>query len=136
MKKTLRTILYIVAAYHILLGLIGIFFKDYAVWAAKNFFSFNLTMDPQVYWVLNPFAAYVLIFGIFMALAATDPVKYKNIIYAGILLFAVRIIQRLIFAFSATEGLKSITNPTQNITHLVVVAVIGGTLLVLTQKTK
>lgn len=125
MKKILQSILYLVAAYHILLGLIGIFFKTYAIEAAKLFFSFNLTLTPQVYWILNPFATYVLFFGIFMAIAASDPLKYKNVIYAGIGLFALRIIQRVIFIFTASSEMVSVVSPIQNIIHIIVVAILG-----------
>ncbi|MDO8659828.1 MAG: hypothetical protein Q7K54_04500 [Candidatus Parcubacteria bacterium] len=134
MKKTLSIILSFVAFYHIIIGLIGIFFKDYAVWAAKTFFSFNLTMSPQIEWILNPFAAYILIFGVFMAVAATNPEKYKNIIMVGVVLFAIRIIQRLIFIFSASDALKSIASSTQNIIHIIIVAIIGAAMLGLTMK--
>lgn len=129
MKKALQLILYLVAAYHILLGLVGIFFKGYAVEAAKLFFSFNLTLTPEIYWILNPFAAYVLFFGIFMVVAATDPLKYRNIIYVGVGLFALRIIQRLFFAFTASADLISVVNPAQNILHIVVVAILGVAML-------
>ena len=40
-----------------------------------------------------------LVFGLFMALAARDPVKFKNVIYVGVVLFAIRVLQRIFFFF-------------------------------------
>ena len=78
--KWLKGLLWFGAAYHVLLGLLGIFAKNSVVTFAKMFYNFNLTLDPQTYWILNPLAAYMLVFGLFMAVAATDPAKYKNVI--------------------------------------------------------
>ncbi len=132
--QALKIVIWIVAVYHIILGLLGIFAKDYAVSLAKAFFNFNLTFNDQMYWVINPFSAYVLIFGVFMAVAATDPSKYKNIIYAGIGLFAIRIIQRVLFYFTAPETLISSVDPIRNIIMILVVAIIGIAMFFLVKK--
>lgn len=134
--KWLKGLLWYVAAYHILLGLLGIFAKDFAVSLANWFFNFNLTITPEVYWILNPFSAYVLIFGVFIALAATDPVKYKNIIIVGVVLIAVRVVQRLVFFFQAPEGLIRSVDPTQNILAIVIIMVIGLAMYLLARKVK
>lgn len=135
-NKWLKGLLWFVAIYHILLGLLGIFAKDLAASLAGIFFNFNLTLTPEMYWVLNPFAAYLLIFGVFMALAASDPVKYKNVIFVGVALFAVRIVQRIVFFFAAPEGLISNTDPVRNILVLVVVSAIGLGMYLLAKKVK
>ena len=134
--KWLKGLLWFVAMYHIALGLLGIFFKESAVFVAKSFFNFNLTLTPEIYWTLNPFAAYLLIFGVFMALAATDPVKYKNIIFIGVALFAVRVVQRVVFFFAAPEGLISNMDPVRNILVLVVVSAIGLSMYLLAKRVK
>jgi len=134
--KSLKVLLWVVAVYHILIGLLGIFAKDTAVFIANNFFNFNLTLTDQMTWIINPFATYLLFFGVFMAVAAMDPKKYKNIIYAGIGLFALRIIQRIIFIVSAPEGLMSNVDPVRNVIAIAVVAVIGLSLFVLAKKLK
>jgi hypothetical protein len=135
-NKALKILLWIVAVYHIGLGLLGIFAKDFAVTLAKNFFNFNLTLTDQIYWIINPLAAYILVFGIFMALAAKDPSKYKNVIFVGVALFAVRVIQRLVFFVTAPEGLVNNIDPTKNIIMLVVVAAIGIAMFVMAKKVK
>lgn len=133
-EKILKILLWFVAVYHILLGLLGIFAKETAVFIANNFFNFNLTLTDELLWVINPFATYLLFFGVFMAVAGMNPKKYKNIIYAGVGLFAVRVIQRIIFVVSAPEGLISNVDPIRNVLAIVVVAVIGLSMFFLTKK--
>ncbi|OGI10104.1 MAG: hypothetical protein A3I68_05965 [Candidatus Melainabacteria bacterium RIFCSPLOWO2_02_FULL_35_15] len=128
-NQFLQTILWFVAIYHIILGCIGIFAKDLTVVLARTFFNFNLILTDQISWVLNPFSAYLLIFGVFMALAATNPSKYKTIIYIGIALCAIRIAQRIFFFCSSPEGLINNVDPFKNMIVLAVVVVIGISML-------
>ncbi len=134
--KALKIILWIVAIYHIILGLLGIFAKDMAVYLANVAFNFNLTLNNEMLWVLNPFAAYLLIFGVFLAVSATNPQKYKSIIYAGIGLFALRIVQRIIFVIAAPEGLIANTSAVRNWVMMGIVAVIGLIMYLLVRKVK
>lgn len=134
--KSLKVVLWIVAVYHILLGLLGIFAKGSAVFIAKNLFDFNLTLNDQMMWVINPFVAYLLFFGVFMAVAAMDPKKYKAIIYAGVGLFALRIIQRIVFVAVAPAGLIGSASLMRNVVAIVVVAVLGLLMFFLTKKLK
>ncbi|MEK6893811.1 MAG: hypothetical protein AABX07_06450 [Nanoarchaeota archaeon] len=134
--KSLKVLLWIAAVYHIVLGLLGVFAKDATVYLANVAFNFNLTLNNEMLWVINPFAAYLLVFGVFMAVAATDPKKYKNIIYAGVGLFALRVIQRIIFVVSAPEGLISSVDPIRNTFAIAVVAVMGLSMFLLARKLK
>jgi len=133
-NKTLKVLLWFVAIYHILIGLLGIFAKDTAVFIAKNFFNFNLTLTPEMDWIINPFSAYVLIFGVFIAVIATDVKKYKNMIYVAVGLFALRVVQRIIFMISAPDSLISTIDPVRNIIAIGVVAVIGLFMFLLARK--
>ncbi len=128
----LKGLLLIVAIYHIALGLLGIFAKNLAVALARNFFNFNLALTDQIYWIINPFATYVLIFGFFMAVAASDPIKYKKVVYVGVALCTVRVAQRLAFFFIAPEGLVNNIDPIRNIIAIIVVSSIGIALFVMT----
>ena len=135
-KKGLKVLLWYVALYHILLGLLGIFAKGSAISLANWFFNFNLTVTPEIHWILNPFAAYVLIFGVFMAVAATNPVKYKNIILVGVALIAIRFIQRLVFFYEAPVELINSVDPTRNILAMAIIAAIGLAMYLLVKKVK
>ena len=134
--KSLRVLLWIVAVYHIVLGLLGVFAKDAAIYLANIAFNFNLTLNNEMLWVINPFSAYLLVFGVFMAVAATDPKKYKNIVYVGVGLFALRVLQRIIFVVSAPEGLISSVDPIRNAISIIVVAVMGLSMFLLARKLK
>lgn len=133
-NSLLKGILLFVGIYHITIGLLGFFMKDLAIYLARTFFNFNLTLTPQVYWIINPFAAYVFIFGIFMAVAATNPVKYKAVVNIGVALFAIRIAQRAIFFFTAPENLIAVTDPIRNLIALGIITIIGILMFVLSRK--
>src|SRR3989338_10682181 len=124
-----QILLYIIAIYHMALGIMGIFFKSQAVLIARSFFSFNLDYTSQIKWIINPFAAYVFIFGIFVWVAATNPSKYRLVIWAILGLFVIRVLQRGFFILFADPSLKAIVDPTQNLIHLLIVAAISVWLL-------
>lgn len=133
-KLSLKIILWVVSVYHILIGLLGIFAKEKAVFIAKSFFNFNLTLTPEMNWIINPFTAYILVFGFFMAVAASNPVKYKSIVYVGVGLFALRVVQRIIFLVVAPEGLVSQVDPIRNVIAISIVAVLGLAMFLLVRK--
>lgn len=135
-EKTLKILLWIVAVYHILLGILGIFAKETAVLIANSFFNFNLTLTDEMLWIINPFSAYLLFFGVFMAVVASDPKKYKKLVYAGVGLFALRVVQRVIFLFYAPASLIYNVDPLRNVIAMAVVAVIGVWMYVLARKLK
>jgi len=132
--KAFKVLLWFVAIYHILIGSLGVFAKGTVVAVANNFFNFNLTATDQVLWIINPFATYLLFFGVFMGVAATNPEKYRNLIYAGVGLFAVRVIQRIIFVIDAPEGLIVNADPIRNIIFIAVVASLGSLMFILAKK--
>src|SRR3989338_4485753 len=133
--KLLKIVLGIVAVYHILLGIAGILIPaDLISKLASQFFYFTLTVTPEVGWVIRPFASYLLVFGVFMGVAALDPSKYKLIIYGGISLFVVRIIQRLYFMARGFEEFG--TDPVRSWLHIGVVTILAIALIVLVRKEK
>ena len=133
--KWLKGLLWFGAIYHLLLGLGGMFGGDLAVKLAKLFFGFNLELTTQVSWILNPFGAYVLAFGAFMAIIATDPAKYKKLIYVVPAFIGLRVVQRLYFMFMASGDLV-LSKPTNNIIDIILVAIFGIILLVFAKKIK
>lgn len=100
----LRGILWAICGYHVVLGVLGIILPtELLLKIGASAFHFSLTETPQIGWVARPFATYLLAFGVFMGIAARDPVKFRPIIYGGILLIGVRLIQRIIFMMSGFE---------------------------------
>ena len=134
--KWIKGLLWFGAVYHMLLGLLGIFAKDVVVTLAKNFYNFNLTLDAQTSWILNPLAAYMFVFGVLMAVAASDPSKYKKIIYAAVGLLFLRVVQRIIFEVVAPTGLIQTIDPVKNSIDLILIGIYSIVVLVLTKKMK
>jgi hypothetical protein len=100
--KILKVLLWMGAAYHIPFPLVAMFCKGCIPAMASQFYGFNITMTPQIAWLLNPLATYMLGFGMLLAVTATDPVKYKNFIGIALLVLLVRIIQRALFMTTAS----------------------------------
>ena len=133
--KWLKGLLWLGFVYHVIISFLGMFAKDTVVTLAKVFYGFNLEITPQVLWILNPFGAYVLAFGAFMALLATDPVKYKKVIYVIPAFIAFRVIQRLYFIFVAPSGFM-VGDPTKNLIDIALVVIYGGLVFWLAKKVK
>ena len=135
-NKWLKGLLWWGAAFHIILGLIGLFAKGAVVSIAKTFYNFNLNLDPQTYWLLNPLASYMLVFGLFMAVAASDPQKYKNIINVALFLILIRTIERLIFMVVSPESLVNAIDPVRMSLDIGLTALYGILLFVSARKLK
>ena len=132
----LKGLLWFGAIYHILLGISGIFFKDVVVLLARNFFNFNLVLDSQTYWILNPLSAYMFIFGIFMAVTASDVVKYRNFVNVIVILLAMRIVQRVFFMVASPAELVSSMDMSRESLDAALVAVYAGALFFTSRKAK
>ena len=132
----LKGLLWWGAAFHIILGLIGLFAKGTVVLIAKSFYNFNLNLDPQTYWLLNPLASYMLVFGLFLAVSATDPQKYKNVIYVALFLILIRTVERIIFMVVSPESLVNSIDPVRMALDVGLTALYGILLFVFVRKLK
>lgn len=132
--KVLKVLLWLGAAYHIPFPLVAMFCKNCVPAMAHQSYGFNITMTPQVAWLLNPLATYMLAFGLFLAVAATDPVKYKKLICAALLVLLIRIIQRALF-LSTGSGEYISGNSAKIIFDLCICVLYWLALLVMTKKT-
>lgn len=131
--KWLKILLWFGAFYHVVFALIGILGKQYAVTLAKVFYGFNLTMTPEVAWILNPLAAYMLAFGLFLGVAATDPLKYKGVINAALIFIVIRVIQRVFFLVTASGEFVA-ADPTKNVVDICSVVLYGLALFLVLKK--
>lgn len=129
----LKILLYVFAAYHVLIGLAGIFLTDMAKDLAKSIFNFHLTMDAQTLWMVKPLAAYMLVFGILMFFVVKDFEKYKIVIYSAVGFIAIRVIQRILFLVQGQEFMAN-ANPTTSILGIIFLAIYGGAIFLLTKK--
>ena len=98
----LKIILGLVAAAHIIIGIIGVI-PAIPASVAVVFYGAALTLNPQIEHILQMFGAYMLTVGLLGAFALRDPVKNKSIIYGVSFLLFVRVLQRILFAGQASS---------------------------------
>ena len=96
--KSLRVILAVISMYHLCLGALAFISKTLAARIASDVFNMNLVFTEQLGYIVGLLAAYAIIFGVFTALAAFDPLKYAYVIHVGILLYLLRLVHRLLYA--------------------------------------
>lgn len=100
--EILKILLWLGAAYHIPFPLVAMFCKDCVPPMADHFYGFNIVITPQIAWLLNPLATYMLAFGLMLGLAATDPIKHKKLIHLALIILLIRILQRVLFIGTAS----------------------------------
>lgn len=97
-NRLLKIILAVISIYHIAFGLTAFVSKNLAARIARDIFHMNLVLTDQLGYIVGLLAIYAIIFGFFTALATFNPAKYSYVIYVGILLYLLRLINRLIYA--------------------------------------
>ena len=101
MEKTYwwqRSVLGLLAAYHLILGGLMLFSGELTVKLLKLSMGANIMETPALGVVSEILACYILAFGLMIALAAVEPVKYRGLISIGIVLIAIRLFQWCFFA--------------------------------------
>ncbi len=93
-----RVLLGLIAVYHLVSGGLLLFSGDLAIQAVKVLAGVNLVGSPELGIVGEIVACYLLAFGLMMGVAAWNPVKNRAIITVGLVLFALRLFQRVFFA--------------------------------------
>ena len=123
--------LVLLAADHFVTSFTGIFFPRKAARLYERMFGAQMPLTPELIAVLKPWGA----LGIFAALAGLlpvfDPVRYRGILYALLVLLALRVVIRLWNTASAQKHFN--VSPGRNLFHIGVIlscaAMIAGQLL-------
>jgi len=92
----LRGLLWFISIYHVVLGLCANLPPPQVQGIASALLGLHLPENPALFQLLKPFGVYVMTFGVAMGVAAWNPVKNRALITVGVVLFALRLIQRLI----------------------------------------
>lgn len=100
MKKEtfLRIVLGGVAGAQVILGLAGFFSGKPAVKVAAIVYGAKVVLTPQLEYVIRMLGAFMIAIGVMAAFACIDPKRNKKIIDGLIILFTIRVIQRILFA--------------------------------------
>ena len=98
-----RILLWVIALYHIALGVLLIFSGELSIRAADAFYGWQITGSPELGILGEILGCYAIAFGLMMAIAAGDPVRHRSLLTVGIVLFALRLFQRVYFAGKVME---------------------------------
>ncbi len=115
-----------VGVYHITLGFLIFFSGDLAIKIAKSFAGITITGSPELGAIGEVLACYIIAFGLMMGLAAWNPIKNRSMITIGLILFILRLFQRIIFAGKTMEIFQ--ISATSYWTAFIVVLIISVTL--------
>ncbi len=92
-----------VGVYHIMLGLLMLFSGEMAIKAAKSMAGMTIIGSPALGIMGEILACYIIAFGLMMGLAAWNPIKNRSLITIGLVLFVLRLLQRIVFADKTME---------------------------------
>lgn len=128
----LRALLWFICVYHVCLGIAANLPPDQVRATAAAVFGVQLPDNPALFQLLKPFGAYGFVFGVMMGVAAWNPIKNRALISIGVVLFAVRLLQRLV-NLENTQQYLGVTEA-RNWATIVTVSVFAGLLAVLRWK--
>ncbi len=131
-NTALRILLLVFCVANVIWGIVGLMGGEAAVKAAAWFYGANVTLTPQISYIIRMLGAFVLIAGLLGGVAALDPVKNKAIISCIIILLVLRVLQRIIFAKEIFEAF-GITNA-RNLSNIIFFLAIAIALYLLRPK--
>lgn len=98
----IRFFCWLISIYHVVEGVIATISGEMAAKIAAYGYGLSLArltpVTPQLIVFFRFIGAFAITFGVLMGFAAKNPVKNKAIIYGGIVFFAVRAFDRIVFA--------------------------------------
>lgn len=94
--RILKAIMWYVALYHIFVGLSVNLSMTFTQLVADGY---GATVDwtPQFIYILKPLGAFMIVLGLFAAVAARDPLRHPEIVTGFCILFIIRALHRLIW---------------------------------------
>lgn len=101
----LQIVLWAICAYHVVLGGGAFLSSAIAEQAARSIFGITLSMDAQTAYVVRVLGVYALTFGLVAGIAATNPARHGILLNVIVVLYALRILVKLVFKDEAVLGL-------------------------------
>ena len=93
-----RIMLAWVAAGHVLTGLLLFFSGEGGLRVVQAMYGASFEAQPQAVYLVRPLGAFMLALGLLQARAAMEPWRLRAVLDATILVFALRQIQRMVWA--------------------------------------
>jgi hypothetical protein len=97
MKRALQTLLWLICAAHVVIGL-GLNLSPGFAQQLAGLYGATVEWTPQFTYILKPLGAFMLTVGLLAGVAATNPVRYAAIVYGVATLLVLRCAQRVLFA--------------------------------------
>jgi hypothetical protein len=101
----LKLVLWGIALYHVVLGGGAFLSGPLAQQIAHSIFGIELTLDPAMAFVVKVLGVYALTFGVVTLVAARDPVRYRVLLDVIVVLYVLRIVNKLAFKSQYVAGL-------------------------------
>jgi hypothetical protein len=125
----LKVVLWLICLYHIFMGAGAFLSEDIAVWLADVAFGIKLQVTPQISYLAKLLGVYVVVFGLMVAVAAHDPARHPSLLNIVIILYGLRILNKLVFADLFTTAFAA--PPYRAWLDIAMLAAFGGTVLLL-----
>jgi hypothetical protein len=130
--KPFKALAGFMGVYHLLIGILGLASGEMAARVGVVVYGAHVEVTPLFSYMAKYLAAYVIAFGVMMLFAASDPVKYRKLVYVAVLLAVVRILSRLIFASELQAAFRIGMN--RSLITIATVAILNLGLLLLMPK--
>ena len=119
----LRGLLWLICIYHVSIGVVAFMPAQVVRDSARVLLGLVLPDTPALFQVVKSLGVYAFVFGVMMGVAAWNPVKNRALITVGVVLFGLRIVQRLANLDELEHSFRVST--ARNLGTVGVVAVIG-----------
>lgn len=122
----LRGLLWFICVYHVACGLAAMIWPQQIPAIAATLAGMKINPVPEFVYLAKPFGVYAAVFGVMMGVAAWNPVKNRALITIGVVLFGLRILQRVL-ALNEVEQLFGVSHA-RSVQTIVIVAALGAAL--------
>lgn len=133
-EKLLTIVAWFIGLYHMLLGLLGLFgTQSLLAPIIKMVYGVSPVFDNQFLYVVKFLGAYFIAFAVCMIVLAMNPVRYRQLIWVGVVLFSIRVFSRIVFFSLLRSAFPGITWG-RNLVVLIPVTILAVLLIVLRPK--
>jgi hypothetical protein len=85
-----------ICASHMVIGL-GVNLSKPFMERTADLYGAKADFTPQFLAILHPLGAFMIVLGLLAAVAASDPMRYRAVVYCFVVLFLIRTLQRIAF---------------------------------------